>query len=95
MAGVLVFYFGRNDSMMALVGQQLKAAGLDAIGFRDEKVLEDELAKGEARLLVIGAGVEEAPRARLKAYCAARGILVHENSGGPGAMMEHVAKLLG
>ncbi len=95
MAGVLVFYFGRNDSMMALVGQQLKAAGLDAIGFRDEKVLEDELAKGEARLLVIGAGVEEAPRVRLKTFCAQHGILVHENSGGPGAMMEHVAKLLG
>lgn len=90
-----MFYFGRNDSMMALVGQQLKAAGLDAIGFRDEKVLEDELAKGEARLLVIGAGVEEAPRVRLKTFCAQHGILVHENSGGPGAMMEHVAKLLG
>lgn len=95
MAGWRVFYFGRNDSMMALVGQQLKASGLDAVGFRDEKLLEAQLAKGEARLLVIGAGVEEAPRIRLKAVCAQHGIAVHENSGGPGALMEHVSRLLG
>ena len=94
MAGVRVFYFGRNDSMMALVGQQLLAAGLDAHGFRDEAVLVSELAKGEARLLVIGAGVEDEPRERLRALCAGHGILLHEHFEGPTALVEHVTRLL-
>lgn len=94
MAGPRIFYFGRNDSMMALVGQQLTAAGMDAHGFRDETVLAGALAKGDVRLLVMGAGVEDEPRERLRALCAAHDILFHEHFEGPTALVEHVTRLL-
>ena len=54
-----IFYFGRNASMMALVGQQLAAAGMEAEGFMDEEKLTDRLNSGMAKLLVIGGGVED------------------------------------
>ncbi len=94
MAASRILYFGRNAAMMALVGQQLKAAGMDAHGFGDEALLMTELAKGDVRLLVLGAGVEDEPRERLRAICAAGGILFHEHFEGPTALVERVTRLL-
>lgn len=90
-----IYFFGRNASMMALVGQQLKAAGLNAQGFMDEEQLVAELDKGEVRLLVIGGGVEDAPRTRLRAYCAAHNVLMLEHFGGPAALVENIGTVLG
>lgn len=90
-----IYFFGRNAAMMALVGQQLKAAGLNAQGFMDEDQLIAELDKGTARMLVIGGGVEEAPRMRLREHCATLNILVLEHHGGPGQLVEHIGQVLG
>jgi hypothetical protein len=90
-----IYFFGRNASMMALVGQQLKAAGLNAHGFMDEAQLVAELEKGEARLLVIGGGVEDAPRERMRAYCAKHNVLMLEHFGGPAALVENIGTVLG
>lgn len=90
-----IYFFGRNASMMVLVDQQLKAAGLNARGYMDEELLIAELDKGEARLLVIGGGVEDGPRARLRAYCAAHNVLMLEHFGGPAALIENIGTVLG
>lgn len=90
-----IFFFGRNASMMALVSQQLKAAGLNAKGFMDEEQLVAELGKGEVRLLVLGGGVEEAPRERMRAYCAKHNVLMLEHFGGPAALVENIGTVLG
>lgn len=95
MAGERIYYFGRNPSMMALVGQQLKSAGYDPLPFRDEHELARALPTGDARLLVIGGGVEEEPREELKALCAKHGVLVFENFGGPTALVENLERMLG
>lgn len=63
-----VCYFGRNAAMMSLVGNQLKAAGIDAKGFMDETQLSAELELGHARMLVMGGGVEDEPRKRMKDF---------------------------
>ena len=81
--------------MMRIVDLQLKAAGVVAQGFMDEEELKAALDKGDARLLVIGGGVEDAPRARMKAYCAEKGILVLEHSAGPASLPGHIAQALG
>jgi len=94
MGGERILYFGRNAAMMALVGHQLMAAGLDAQGFLDEVPLAAELMQGGVRLLIIGAGIEDEPRARLRALCAAQRILVHEHFEGLTTLEEHVTRLL-
>ncbi len=81
--------------MMALVGHQLAVAGLDAEGFMDEQLLEDRLTKGDTKLLVIGGGVEDEPRERLKRICDAHGILVLEHSGGPQSLPGSITEALG
>jgi hypothetical protein len=90
-----ILYFGRNAAMMSLVGQQLSAAGMRAEGYMDEAILELELAKGDTKLLVIGGGVEDGPRARLKGLCAKQGILVLEHSEGPGSLPGNITNALG
>jgi|GEM_PF-877029 len=90
-----VCYFGRNAAMMALVGNQLKAAGIVAHGFMDEALLMQELDKGHTHLLVLGGGVEDEPRSRLKEYCSARAILVLEHFGGPGSLPSNISSALG
>jgi hypothetical protein len=90
-----VLFFGRNPAMMRIVDLQLKAAGVEAQGYMDEAELRAELDKGAAKLLVIGGGVEDDPRSRMKAYCAGRGILVLEHSAGPGTLPGNIAEVLG
>ncbi len=90
-----IFYFGRNASMMALVGQQLAAAGMEAEGFMDEEKLTDRLNSGMAKLLVIGGGVEDEPRQRLKHICAGKGILVLEHFAGPHSLPGSISEALG
>jgi len=90
-----VCYFGRNAAMMALVGQQLKAAGIEAKGFMEETALGTELQQGHVRLLLIGGGVEDEPRARMKALCSELGILVLEHFGGPSSLPDNIASALG
>lgn len=94
MTGSRILYFGRNASMMALVGHQLTAAGMDAQGFQEEAPLASELVKGGVRLLILGAGVEDEPRERLRAICVGQGILFHEHFEGPTALLDHVTRLL-
>lgn len=89
-----VCYFGRNAAMMALVGNQLKAAGIDAKGFMDEAELKAELELGKARMLVMGGGVEDEPRKRMKDFCQARGILVLEHFAGPDSLPGSISEVL-
>lgn len=90
-----VYFFGRNAAMMALVDQQLKATGIHAIGYMDEAALLTDLARGEGRLLVIGGGVEEEARVRLRAACRELNVLVLEHNGGPGQLAENIGQALG
>jgi TPP-dependent trihydroxycyclohexane-1,2-dione (THcHDO) dehydratase len=90
-----IFFFGRNAAMMALVGQQLSAAGMDAEGYMDEEQLSERLKQGGAGLLVIGGGVEDAARQRLKDLCAAHGVMVLEHHAGPGTLPESITGILG
>ena len=90
-----IFYFGRNAAMMTLVGQQLDAAGMQAEGFMDEDELMAKLRSPKARLLVIGGGVEEGARERLKKYCSEIGLLVLEHSAGPASLPGNIAEALG
>jgi len=90
-----ILFFGRNQAMMTLVGQQLQAAGLSAQGFLDEALLLSELDKGNTRLLVIGGGVEDEARERLRDRCKALNILVLEHFGGPTALVDTIGSLLG
>ena len=90
-----IYYFGRNAAMMTLVAQQLAAAGMKAEGFMDEEKLMAELRRGEPKLLVIGGGVEDEARKRLKEYCAGIGVLVLEHFAGPGSLPTNIAEALG
>ena len=81
--------------MMALVGQQLKAADIHAQGFMDEEQLITEQEKGEGGLLIIGGGVENEARTRLRARCGTLNVLVLEHHGGPGPLVESISGLLG
>lgn len=90
-----VYFFGRNTAMMALVDQQLKATGIHAVGHMDEAMLLQDLSSGECRLLVIGGGVEDEARIRLRAACTSLGILVLEHQGGPGQLVENISQVLG
>lgn len=89
-----VYFFGRNPAMMALVDQQLKAAGIDAKGYLEEEALVADLASGDAKMLVIGGGVEDAPRARLREACEQHKVLVLEHFGGPGPLVEQIGSVL-
>lgn len=89
-----VYFFGRNAAMMALVGQQLRAAGIRSTGYMDEAVLLADLAKGDAKLLVIGGGVEDEARTRLRVACARHNVLVLEHFGGPGQLVENIGDVL-
>lgn len=89
-----VLFFGRNAAMMALVDQHLKAAGINAIGHMDEAALLADLAKGDARLLVIGGGVEDEARTRLREACGRHNTLILEHFGGPGRLAEDIGSAL-
>lgn len=91
----LVLFFGRNPAMMAIVDLQLKAAGIHAQGFMDEHELLAALEAGTTRMLVIGGGVEEEARQRLKAHCQLLGVLVLEHNGGPQHLPGNIAHALG
>lgn len=90
-----VYFFGRNAAMMALVDQQLKATGIQAVGYMDESNLLKDLATGACRLLVIGGGVEEEARVRLRAACRDQNVLVLEHHGGPGQLADNIGQALG
>jgi TPP-dependent trihydroxycyclohexane-1,2-dione (THcHDO) dehydratase len=90
-----IYYFGRNASMMALVGHQLSAAGMEAEGFMDEDQLMEKLRGGDARLLVIGGGVEDEARERLKKTCAEHDVMVLEHSAGPHSLPGSISEALG
>jgi ribosomal protein L30E len=89
-----ILLFGRNAAMMTLVERQLAAEGMNAVGFMDEEELIAELNQGNAHLLVIGGGVEDEPRARVKEYCHQKGIMVFEHSGGPQNLPGNIASVL-
>ncbi len=89
-----ILYFGRNAAMMALVGNELKAAGIAAEGFLDDAALMAAMQDRPVRLLVIGAGVEDGPRARLKEHCTARGVKVLEHFEGPGLLPAAIRRVL-
>jgi len=90
-----VYFFGRNAAMMALVDQQLKAAGITAVGHMDEAALLADLATGDAKLLVIGGGVEDEARTRLRAACERYNVLVLEHFGGPAQLVANIGGVLG
>ena len=94
MSQPLVLFFGRNPAMMTIVDQQLKSAGINAQGYMNEGELEKALESGEARMLVIGGGVEDGPRERVKALCKKHGILVLEHSGGPQILPTNISEAL-
>jgi len=81
--------------MMALIDKELSAAGFEATGFLEEELLLAELRKGEVKLLIIGGGVEDEPRERLRKICAGSGIKVHEHFAGPTALVDSVKNALG
>lgn len=89
-----VYFFGRNAAMMALVDQQLKAAGITAVGHMDETALLTDLERGDARLLVIGGGVEDVAREQLRAACQRLNVLVLEHFGGPGQLVKNIGGVL-
>lgn len=80
--------------MMALIDRELSAAGLNADGFMDEEVLVEELQKGDIGLLIIGGGVEDAPRERLRKLCVSSGIKLHEHFAGPTSLVDSIASAL-
>jgi len=91
----VILFFGRNPAMMSIVDLQLKAAGIVATGYMDEDALVKAMDASPVHMLVIGGGVEEAPRARSKAICEARGILVLEHSGGPQHLPGNIKEAIG
>lgn len=80
--------------MMTLIERELSAAGIEATGFMDEALLASELQNNGTRLLIIGGGVEDAPRLRLRELCAAHGVKVHEHYGGPTALVDSIESAL-
>lgn len=90
-----VYFFGRNAAMMTLVDQQLKAAGINAVDHMDEEALLADLAQGDAKLLVIGGGVEEEARLRLRDASRRLGLLVLEHHGGPAQLVDQIGGVLG
>ena len=93
MPGTILF-FGRNVSIMALVDLQMRSAGYKTEGFLEEMDLMQRLEGAPAALLVLGAGVEDAPRARLREYCEAKRIKLLEHFGGPDRLLENVRAAL-
>lgn len=93
MTGSIVF-FGRNPSIMALVRNQLHAAGYGSEGFLDDGALLSRLEHGDVALLVVGGGIEDGPREHLRTLCAARGIRLLEHYGGADQLVENVRNAL-
>ncbi len=89
-----VLFFGRNPALMTIVDLQLKSAGIEAKGYMDEAELAAALREGHPRMLVIGGGVEEEARARVKALCQEHGVLVLEHSGGPQNLPDTISDAL-
>lgn len=89
-----ILYFGRNPSIMSLVKNQLNGSGLVSEGFLADDELMARLAQGNVALLVIGGGIEDGPRLRLRDHCASAGIRVLEHFGGPDQLVENVHKAL-
>lgn len=89
-----ILLIGRNPAMLALVDQHLKAAGIVGIGHLEETTLLSDLETGATRLLVIGGGVEEELRERLRTECAKRNIAVVEHFGGPSGLVDQIRRAL-
>lgn len=94
MPGTIVF-FGRNPSIMALVKNQMIAAGYTVEGFLEDDHLMKRLAAGGVSLLVLGGGVEDGPRETLRTYCSTNGIKLLEHFGGPDQLLQNVRAALG
>jgi hypothetical protein len=89
-----VIFFGRNPSIMALVKNQLSGVGYVAEGILEDEALMVRLAQGSVALLVIGGGIEDGPRLKLRDHCKEHGIRVLEHFGGPDQLVENVARAL-
>ena len=90
-----MIFFGRNPALMTIVDQQLRSAGIRAQGFMQEEQVMDAIERGEARMIVLGGGVEDGPRERIKGHCSKHGILVLEHSGGPQHLPQDIERALG
>ena len=93
MDGSIVF-FGRNPSIMALVRNQLAGAGYASEGFMDDGALLSRLEHPDVTLLVLGGGIEDGPRLKLRDICQRRGIRLLEHYGGPDQLVENVRRAL-
>jgi hypothetical protein len=89
-----ILFFGRNPSIMALVRNQLTGFGYPAEGILEDDALMARLAQGKVALLVIGGGIEDGPRLKLRDHCAAHGIRVLEHFGGPDQLVDNVRRAL-
>ncbi len=89
-----IVFHGRNASIMALVHHQLRSAGLHAEGFTDDDRLFSRLQASPPALVIVGAGIEDAPRERVRALCAARGIRLLEHYGGADQLVESIRRSL-
>ena len=92
-SGSIVF-FGRNPSIMALVKNQLVGSGYATEGYMEYDELMARLAAGNVSLVVIGGGIEDGPRLKLRDHCEQQGIRVLEHFGGPDQLLENVARAL-
>lgn len=89
-----ILFFGRNPSIMALVRNQLAGAGFVCEGYMDDGALLSRLEHPDVRLLVVGGGIEDGPRLRLRELCEARNIRLLEHFGGADQLVENVRRAL-
>jgi hypothetical protein len=89
-----IVFFGRNPSIMALVKNQLTGGGFVAEGFLEDAPLLERLAQGNVSLLILGAGIEDGPRLRLRERCTELDLRLLEFYGGPDQLMQSVQNAL-
>ena len=93
MPGTIVF-FGRNPSIMDLVKNQLMSAGYAAEGYLEDAPLLERLARGSVDLLVLGGGIEDGTRLRMRERCTELGLRLLEHYGGPDQLLANVSRAL-
>jgi hypothetical protein len=89
-----ILFFGRNPAIMALVKLHIGASGYHVEGFLDESAVSVRVRAGEADLLILGGGVEDAPRVRFRRLCAETGVTLLEHFGGPGELVLNIRSAL-
>ncbi|WP_019635019.1 hypothetical protein [Actinomadura atramentaria] len=73
-----VYVIGRGPQVVDLVVGAVRASGVEAAGAPTDEAALAALADGGVELLVIGGGVEEPSRVRLRADAKERGVTVVE-----------------